>query len=449
MGSTEKMGSKQRLPEKLKLPERIRSGGSDEELTEPLSPAARLFAQPNFNCHIIAVLGVGERLEVDAVKAGLQLTLLRHPRFSCLQVQSKSGAEEWFPTKIALDNHLVLPDVDLNTDSPDKFIEDYVSNIPKTPLDPSKPQWELHLLNVRTSEAEAVGIFRIHHSLGDGVSLMSLLLACTRKTSDPDSVPTLPVPTKKAGASSTGVLLVVFKWLWCMFCLVWYTVLDLLMFAATLAFLKDTNTPVKGRAGVESRPKRFVHRTLSLDDVKVVKDMTGSTLADRMKDDKSKSQWGNKLGYIILPFNIIAREDPLDYVRRAKTIVDRKKKSLEAVLSHSCGALIVKVFGIKAAAALSHRMLRNTTMSFSNIVGPAEEIGFFGNPIRYIAPSVYGHPQALTFHFQSYMNMMKVVVAVDESVILDPHQLCEDLAESLNLMKDAATRNKSSLEDPI
>ncbi|KAK1326512.1 hypothetical protein QJS10_CPA01g01908 [Acorus calamus] len=86
MGSTEKMESNQRLPEKLKLPERIRSGGSDGELTEPLSPAARLFAQPNFNCHIIAVLGVGERLGVDAVKAGLQVTLLQHPRFSCLQM---------------------------------------------------------------------------------------------------------------------------------------------------------------------------------------------------------------------------------------------------------------------------------------------------------------------------------------------------------------------------
>ncbi|KAK1326513.1 O-acyltransferase WSD1 [Acorus calamus] len=317
--------------------------------------------------------------------------------------------------KIALDNHLVLPDVDPNMDSPDKFIEDYVSNIPRTPLDPSKPQWELHLLNVRTSEAEAVGIFCVHHSLGDGVSLMSLLLACTRKTSDPYSVPTLPVLTKKAAPPSKGVLLVIFKWLWCMLCLVWYTVLDLFMFGATLVFLKDTNTPVKGGAGVESRPKRFVHRTLSLDDVKggegydwldnsqLVMVFEIDFLADRMKDDESKSQWGNKLGYIILPFNIIAREDPLDYVRRAKAIVDRKKKSLEAVLSHSCGALIVKVFGIKA----------------------------------------------LTFHFQSYMNMMKVVVAVDERVILDPHQLCEDLAESLNLMKDAATRNKSSLEDPM
>ena len=32
-------------------------------------------------------------------------------------------------------------------------------------------------------------------------------------------------------------------------------------------------------------------------------------------------------------------------------------------------------------------------MCFSNVVGPMEEIGFYGHPMAFLAPSVYGQPQ--------------------------------------------------------
>lgn len=35
--------------------------------------------------------------------------------------------------------------------------------------------------------------------------------------------------------------------------------------------VKDTETPIKGTPGFEFRPRRFVHRTVSLDDIKLVK----------------------------------------------------------------------------------------------------------------------------------------------------------------------------------
>lgn len=39
------------------------------------------------------------------------------------------------------------------------------------------------------------------------------------------------------------------------------TVVDVVMFMATAMRLKDTETPIKGTPGFESRPRRFVHRT--------------------------------------------------------------------------------------------------------------------------------------------------------------------------------------------
>ena len=84
----------------------------------------------------------------------------------------------------------------------DKYVEDYICNLTKTTLDFSKPLWDLHLLNVKTSDAEAVTVFRIHHSLNDDTSLMSLLLACTSKASNPMAFPS--VPMMKKSKSSAG-----------------------------------------------------------------------------------------------------------------------------------------------------------------------------------------------------------------------------------------------------
>ncbi|KAK7260401.1 hypothetical protein RIF29_26416 [Crotalaria pallida] len=222
---------------------------------EPLSPAAQLFHAPSLNCYVIA-----------------------HPRFT--STVKKGRKSRWIPTTVNLDNHVIVPEIDSNIEFPDRFVEDYTSNITKIPLDLSKPLWELHLLNIKTSDAEAVAIFRIHHSMGDGASLMSLLLASTRKTSDPDALPTLPA--KKRVESHYGLnsvsnhtIISLFKWfflaIWWGLVLVWHTVADLMLFVLSIFFFKDTWTPLKGAPGVELNTKRFVHRIVSLEDIKLVK----------------------------------------------------------------------------------------------------------------------------------------------------------------------------------
>lgn len=185
--------------------------------------------------------------------------------------EKNGGKMKWVPTKVDLDNHIVIPDLDTNVESPDEFVEDYVYNLSKTSIDKSKPLWDLHLLNLKTSNAESVGIFRIHHSLGDGTSLMSLLLACTRQMSDPNALPTIPVQKRsKPNNSDFGF----FRWIsgfWSALIIIWNTFVDVLMFMVTALFLKDTETPIRGRPGVEFTPRKIVFRTVSLDDMKMVK----------------------------------------------------------------------------------------------------------------------------------------------------------------------------------
>lgn len=69
-------------------------------------------------------------------------------------------------------------------------------------------------------------------------------------------------------------------------------------------------------------------------------------LADMMEKN-SKVRWGNWISYVLLPFTISLKDDPLDYVREAKATINRKKLSLESLCTYSAAELLVKLFGAK------------------------------------------------------------------------------------------------------
>ncbi|VVB15814.1 unnamed protein product [Arabis nemorensis] len=474
-------------------------GGEKEKTTveeEPLSPCSRLFNSPDFNCAIIVTLGCKVKGNPPAIIEGLKHTLVNHPRFSSIldMKNGKKGKPSWVRTKVRVEEHVIVPVIDPDTKNPDQFLEDYISKLTTVPLDLSKPLWEIHILCLKTSNAESIGILKIHHSLGDGMSLMSLFLACTRKTSDPEALPTVAVQKKRFGPRCYSGFFNKICWsfvaLWFIIRLVFNTFFDVLMFALTICFLRDTETPLLAKISSELNPKRFVHRIISFDDVKLVKNAMKMTVNDvllgvtqaglsrylsrryeqegtvkskelmrrirlrsaiminlrpntgiealaDMMAKKSKCRWGNLFGYILLPFSVGLETDPLEYVRRAKVTVDRKKDSLEAVFSMAFFKLLLKVLGLKASVVLVRKVIHSTTLSFSNVVGPKEEITFHGHPLSYIAPSVFGHPHALTLHFQSYVNKIIISVTADPTVIPDPHKMCDDLVESLKLIKSS------------
>ncbi|KAG7560195.1 O-acyltransferase WSD1 N-terminal [Arabidopsis thaliana x Arabidopsis arenosa] len=492
----------------------------DEEEEQPLSPAARVFHSPEFNCYVISVIGVKKKIETDVIIEGLKQSLIRHPRFSSKLVSNgnkKRQTQSWVRTNVVVNDHVIVPDIqtqNIENGNANVFLESYVSNLTTVSLDISKPLWQLHLLDLKTSDAENVAVLKFHHSLGDGMSLMALVLACMRKTSNPDELPSLPNQNRSSSRSSrlmTGSrgdsrFLWLVMVIWSAIMLVLNTVCDALEFIATTMFLKDTETPIKGDFRL-SKSKRMclVHRTVSLDDIKLIKTAMKMTVNDvvlgvsqaglsqylerrygekkkKVGEDQeskknstdmpkairlrsallvnlrpntgiqdladmmakgSKCRWGNWIGYIVFPFSIGLRDDPLEHLQRAKRIIDRKKNSLEAALTFVAGKFIIKTFGVEVAAKIINRALSNTTMSFSNLIGPIEEISFYGHPITYMAPSVYGHPHALTMHFQSYMNQMTISLTVDPTVISDPHRLLDDWEKSLQNIK-AAVQERGS-----
>ncbi|KDP45597.1 hypothetical protein JCGZ_17204 [Jatropha curcas] len=486
-------------------PIRVRKEEEEEkkEEGEPLSPVARIFHESHSNAYITVFMGFKTPVNLTIFKANITKTLLKHPRLSSLQVmdEKRGGEMKWVKTEINLDDHIIVPVIDhQNIDCPDKFVEDYASNLSKTQISKSKPMWDFHFLNIKTSEAESTVIFRVHHSIGDGISLMSLLISFSRKASDLESLPTIPTVKKRYEKNSGGGFRQFLERLWRFLVLCWNTFVGLVMIIATVLFLEDTETPIKG-SGDGSVPRRFVHRTISLDDVKSVKNAMGTTVNDVMvgitqaglsqylnrryakllnvkdtyaEEDKkegeatksksylpknirmrasfivnlrkdsgiqaldemmrkgTKAKWGNKVGYVLYPFTIKLRDDPLDYVRDAKVVGERKKASLEALYAYLGNRFLLRFFGIKKFGLPSQ-----TTLCFSSVPGPQEEISFYEHPMSYIAPTCYGQPNALLIHVVSYVNKMKIVLSVDENIIPDPHQLCDDIQNSLKLIKNS------------
>ena len=81
-------------------------------------------------------------------------------------------------------------------------------------------------------------------------------------------------------------------------------------------------------------------------------------LADMM-EEKAEVKWGNSIGYVLLPFSIGLRDDPLDYIRQAKSTVDRKKHSFEAFFSCFIAEIGLKLFGIKVRNYLSINLIQS------------------------------------------------------------------------------------------
>ncbi|KAK9942053.1 hypothetical protein M0R45_007742 [Rubus argutus] len=333
--------------------------------------------------------------------------------------------------------------------------------------------------------AHKVGIFRIHHALGDGISLMSMFLASCRRADDEEKMPTLASGKSKREGSEKGFLGFA-EWFVAM---VWFSLLFVLQFLMRCLWVCDRKTEISGGDGVELWPRKLATAKFRLQDMKLVKkavpnatindvlfgvissgisryldhrnpnalpeglQITGvamtnlreqpglQELSDLMKS-KSGASWGNQFGMLLLPIyyhNSKSNGDPLAYLKRSKVMIDKKKQSLEGHFSYRIGLFVMTYLGPKIATWLNYRILCNTTFTISNILGPQEEITLGGNPITYLRATSSSLPHALTMHMVSYAERADMQILVAKDIIPDPAFLAKCFEEALLDMKEAAT----------
>ncbi|XP_058778560.1 wax ester synthase/diacylglycerol acyltransferase 11-like [Vicia villosa] len=448
-------------------------GGGDDD--EPLTPAGRLFLQPEMNQVIHCVVGLKNKVDVESIMTEIHNSLmLQHPRFTSLMVRDHRGVEHWRPTKINLDRHVLVFDNPVSDAVDDQSaISEYISDLCTTPkLSMDKPLWEIHIL-----KAHKCLIFRIHHSLGDGISLMSMLLASCRKRDDPDAFPTLSIPTVKSRRS-----------LWNLVTALYFSFIYVIQFIFRCLWIRDRKTAISGGDGVELWPRKIATARFSLEDMKTVKSavpnatindvlfavissgisryldfrepnglrdgvqLTGLAMVNLRKQpglqelsnlmkSNSGAKWGNKFGMILLPiyYHRSKSTNPVEYLKRAKVMIDRKKKSLEAHLSYKIGDFVMSTLGPKFACLLNYRMLCHTTFAFSNVVGPQEEIMIAGNPVTFLRANNSALPHALVLLMVSYAGKADMQVQVAKDIIPDPEFLAKCFEDALLELKEYVT----------
>ncbi|KAI5002631.1 hypothetical protein ZWY2020_027281 [Hordeum vulgare] len=352
---------------------------------------------------IVLMMGLGAPVNLPVFRDGIETELVtRLPRFHSIQVMDEStyGQPRWVNTDVNVDDHIVIPRLDpLDVASdPEKAVEDYVASLSLLPMDRCRPLWEFHFLDFPTSEAASTVVLRLHHSIGDCMSITTLLVASSRSMANRARLPAMPPPPKRTGPIyqpparpplSSVHYLALFAWIWSYFVLVWHTLVDTALIVATILFLSDPRTLfIRAQDhGESSRRKRFVHRSLSFDDVKLIKTAMNCTINDvlvgvtsaalsqyyfrKTGDSNTKKiglrscvlvdarpvstrqtyvtrvETGNRLSGLMCPFNITLQDDPLEYVREAKRFMHRKKSSLAVMFTPVVGEMLVKYFGIK------------------------------------------------------------------------------------------------------
>ncbi|KAF3631077.1 hypothetical protein FXO37_28181 [Capsicum annuum] len=103
--------------------------------------------------------------------------------------------------------------------------------------------------------------------------------------------------------------------------------------------------------------------------------------------------------------------------------------------------------GVQVATTFVGRVLSQTTLLFSNVAGPLEQVSLAGHPLAFLAPTCYGQPTGLLIHACSYAKQLTFAVAVDEGLIPDPNQLGDDFVHSFMLIKEAAlTKSRTNID---
>nr|GEY74233.1 geraniol 8-hydroxylase-like [Tanacetum cinerariifolium] len=158
----------------------------------------------------------------------------------------------------------------LSLESYDDYFSEYLSGIGIEPFPDTRPLWELHLFKYPTSNASGIAIFKLHHALGDGYSLMGVVLSCLQRADDP-SIPLIFPKFRLSPKSDTGIKSLISR-VPLVLTAVKNTVLDLTVSVLKSNLLEDDRSPIRSEEErVEFKSIDVTTLTFSLDQIKQIK----------------------------------------------------------------------------------------------------------------------------------------------------------------------------------
>lgn len=433
---------------------------------------------------IVGVWLIEPGLDIAALRERVAERLLRYDRFRQRVVEDAMGAH-WVEDKtFDLDAHVVPEQLHpTRGQSPMDALKARVGVLSMTPLNPERPLWQIQLveqLDPDSGVSQSAFIVRVHHCIGDGIALISVMLSITdggapppqRKRrhkaedvehdwlSDALIKPMADLTIKAIGLTGGGVAksmemmahpeqplvgsLEAAK--------VGYQVIS---DAASLALMPDdSHTRLKGKA----TPGKVVAwgEPLALDDVKAVGQALGASINDvlltcvagaiggylRSKGEDPTGKeiramvpvnlrpledaWklGNRFGLVplVLPIGIANPVERLAAVRARMNDLKGGYQPLLAFALLAVAGLLIKPM----QHALLNLFAKKATAVMTNVPGPREALKFCDRTVKQV---MFWVPQSgdigVGVSILSYAGGVQFGLITDDTLCPDPDQIVE------------------------
>ncbi len=384
---------------------------------------------------IVGVWLLTPAITLPALRERVADKLLKYERFRQKAVVDATGASWVEDEHFDIEQHVVVEKLPRRRGQDERAaLKQRCGELATTPLDPSRPLWKFHL--VEHYEGGSAMIIRVHHCIGDGIALTSVVMSITDGGSDPpprrhveavaddeadwlsDAVlkPLTDIAVKAIDLSGEGVAR--------SFDMLAHPQqplansigmaragLQVAQDAAALVLMSDDSpTQLKGEpdghkvvAWSEPMPLervKVVGKALgcSINDVLLscVSGAIGSYLRDRGEDPEGKEirvmvpvnlrpldkayQLGNRFGLapLVLPVGI---ENPVERVFEVRSRMGDLKGHYQPVLAFA--VLAVAGMLVKPMQdALLGLFAKKTTAVVTNVPGPSEHLKFLGSTLR-------------------------------------------------------------------
>ncbi|KAL2937385.1 O-acyltransferase WSD1 [Bienertia sinuspersici] len=460
----------------------------NEGADEPVSPTGQYLNSKALSICILAV--IESEVPIDDSFAIPQLRdvfLPINPKFSSIMVSDKKGVRQWKKVEVNLEDHVKVPSFPkgLSTETFDDHFDEYLSRISMEPLPQDRPLWEIHIFKYPTSRAAGHCIFKLHHALGDGYSLMGALLSCVQRVDNPS----LPVTFPSTRSSSEVKRKKTRDVICCLpraLSAVYRGVSDFGRSMLKITCIADDKTPIRsGNEGMSLHPCKVSTIALSLGQIKLIKAKLGTTIHDILagvvllgvrlymqgsekKSSNSKSTalvlfntrnvegyksveemmnkahtklWGNQFAFLHLAIPKLVNDkhpSPIDFIYETKKRITRLKDSPATYLTAQYLETVRKCRGPEAAAELIYKTLNKSSLGVTNLIGPVEQVALAKHTVNGMYFIVCGGPKSLQITMMSYMGTVRIGVVVEKGFI-DSHKLASCIEDAFQLTLEAAT----------
>ncbi len=161
---------------------------SDRERMSSVDHAWLRMDRPYNHMTITGVMTLADRLDLQRLRDTIEVRLLHYKRFKQRPVDTPKGAYWETDKHFELSSHVRR--VGLPGAGGKEELQEFVSHLISTPMDPTKPLWDFNL--VEDYQGGSALIQRIHHCYADGIALVHVLLCMT------DTPPGVPVDTTRS-----------------------------------------------------------------------------------------------------------------------------------------------------------------------------------------------------------------------------------------------------------